>query len=679
MDPTIGSWSMRIVRVPMAALMLLFAVMPLRAAPARPPAAPGCLAVRVAPAEQGAEARPGEVRLRLPVRDLRDGDLLLGVARSWQIDAPFVHCASVEDARALRFTREDCLVGRAPVLIARAGVPVWLAGARDGWGTTVRIREAAIDEALRALIDQARADPLAGLTPAERRKRQGLATPEIEFGPLADAAAPTATPAWAAFPADPMPDAYYPCSLLTEEWSPRAGLRVRTYGEARALVYPEEDGTAARAGVRAWLGAYADALEAEGYARAEEHHGSEAGLTRAWSVCLLRNARVDDEQPMAPGVIRRVVELGYLESGLYLRRVSELIADSEADRAAYAECLPFLGRVEWPLSRRLRNLRVPVRKHGEALVSELAEAYEHQRAGQAVPRGARLTAPVYDGWDPLWDAPESPEFHDAVAAAVKAACARYRVSEEQVSVGLCDPHTDEYGMYRGDTMRYAACVCKLLIILAVFEEEANGKLAITRDMEVAMSRMIRLSSMPEAGEIARRVGIGRILEIAQSPRYRLYDKERGGGMWTGRYYWGGNAQTFRDPVAHLSHGVNARQVLRYYWMLDHGLLVSPEACRRMESIFLDESVCGILNNKIVHALLPRGVSFIRKSGWYPPQQNDSALITGPDRQYILCVFVRSGAGDQVIEEITRRLDDFMIARAHPERAESGDADEPVRE
>lgn len=639
------------------------------AAPAPDDRAPG-RADRTPPAAQ---------RMRLPVRGLRDGDLLLGVSRPWMKDAPYTPLVSFDAVRGLRLAREDCLPGRAPVLALRGTELVWLAGARDGWGTTVWVEQQPLPEDLPERLEQARSDPLAALTLSERRKRQGQATDDLEFGPLSGEPPVGATPeSIPSLPPDPHSDGYAPCPGLSEDWSPRPGLRVHTYGEARALTFPEEDGTRALVAARAWHEAVAEALEGDGYERTEANYGREAGLTRVWSLCFTRSPRDDEATPLPPNVLRRTIEVGYLECGVAFRRYSDLVVDSADDRAILMECMPYLARVEWALSRRLRNLRVPIREHGEPLVRELAEAFEHQRAGQALTFGALVSVPSYDGWDPLWDEAEAADFHEAVEAAVKAACKQYRVPENMVSVGLCDPHTNEYGMFMGDTMRYAACVAKLLVILGVYEEEANGKLTITREMEAAMSRMIRLSSMPEAGELARKVGIKRILEIAQSPRYRLYDKERGGGMWHGRPFWGGGPM-YRDPVANLSHAVTARQVLRYYWMLDHGLLVSPESSRRMEDVFQDDTVCGILDHKIVHALRMRGgMAFIRKSGWYPPQQNDTALITGPGRHYILCCFVRSGSGDQVIEAISKRLDDFMIARAHPERAVEADAGEPAK-
>ncbi len=98
--------------------------------------------------------------------------------------------------------------------------------------------------------------------------------------------------------------------------------------------------------------------------------------------------------------------------------------------------------------------------------------------------------------------------------------------------------------------------------------------------------MIRESSMPEAGEYARRVGLIRLREIAESDKHRLY-VPKVGGLWHGRLFHGHSGPAYRDPVGNLTHGVTARQAMRFYWLMDHGRLVSPEASDRMRSIFLD--------------------------------------------------------------------------------------------
>ena len=77
-----------------------------------------------------------------------------------------------------------------------------------------------------------------------------------------------------------------------------------------------------------------------------------------------------------------------------------------------------------------------------------------------------------------------------------------------------------------------------------------------------LTRMIRNSSNSAATEILQRVGMDYLAELLQSPRYRLYDPERNGGLWVGKAY-GKTPAWKRDPLHNLSHGATALQVARF--------------------------------------------------------------------------------------------------------------------
>ena len=114
-----------------------------------------------------------------------------------------------------------------------------------------------------------------------------------------------------------------------------------------------------------------------------------------------------------------------------------------------------------------------------------------------------------------------------------------------------------------------------------------------------------------------------------------------------------------DPVANHSHAVTVRQLLRFYWLLSRGELVSPAASQKMREIFLSPDIPHD-DHKFVKGLSGRGLTILRKSGTWEDWLHDSAIVEGPGRRYILVGLTHHPKGDAYLEELAREVDDLMV-------------------
>jgi beta-lactamase class A len=136
-----------------------------------------------------------------------------------------------------------------------------------------------------------------------------------------------------------------------------------------------------------------------------------------------------------------------------------------------------------------------------------------------------------------------------------------------------------------------------------------------------------------------RVGIDYLAELLQSPRYRLYDFEKNGGIWVGKEYGKAPAQR-RDPLHNLSHGATALQVARFYYLLETGQLVSPDLSKLLRAVQPDSEI-------------------YRKSGTWGPYHSDSAIIEHHGRRYIAVALAKSRQGEQWLQKLIVALDSII--------------------
>lgn len=237
------------------------------------------------------------------------------------------------------------------------------------------------------------------------------------------------------------------------------------------------------------------------------------------------------------------------------------------------------------------------------------------------------------------------------------------VRERRLSVALADI-TDldhpRFAALNPDNMVYAASLPKIAILLGAFTRIEAGDMRLDAATRDTLTRMIRVSSNSAASEMLERVGMRYLAGILQSPRYRLYDPERNGGLWVGRPY-GRGGETLRDPMHNLSHGATALQVARFYYMLETGRLVSPTLTGEMKAILGDPGV----HHKFVKGLEAERPSsqIFRKSGSWRNWHADSAIIERDGRRYIAVALAEDPQGGEWLRRLIVKLDEAVFATA----------------
>lgn len=227
-------------------------------------------------------------------------------------------------------------------------------------------------------------------------------------------------------------------------------------------------------------------------------------------------------------------------------------------------------------------------------------------------------------------------------------------------VDITDPQRPRLAHVNGDDMVYAASLPKIAILLAAFERVHEGELELDEENRQLMTDMIRRSSNVAATEMIRRVGREYINNLLSSPKYRLYDASRNGGLWVGKEYGPGTAYQ-RDPLHNLSHGATAFQVARFYYMLETGRLVSPELAREMKAMLGEPGI----RHKFVQGLLAGApdAQIYRKSGTWRDWHADSAIVEHAGRTYIAVALARNPSGGEWLSSLIVELDGIIMEQA----------------
>jgi beta-lactamase class A len=233
--------------------------------------------------------------------------------------------------------------------------------------------------------------------------------------------------------------------------------------------------------------------------------------------------------------------------------------------------------------------------------------------------------------------------------------AQFSMTTEQTAAGVLDLRTGRLAMVHPDREEYAASVPKIGILLAYFtihpEAATNVDPAVRRELGL----MAKASDNAMAAKYSQQIGLGKIQEILNAAGF--YDAKRGGGIWVGKHY-GKGGERIGSPVADNSHAATVRQLLRYFLLLEQGRLVSREASKTMRDIFASPEVPHD-EIKFVRGLAGRDVQIIRKWGSWEDWLHDSAVITGPNRHYILVSLTKHSKGDEYLVELAKRVDDEM--------------------
>jgi len=232
-----------------------------------------------------------------------------------------------------------------------------------------------------------------------------------------------------------------------------------------------------------------------------------------------------------------------------------------------------------------------------------------------------------------------------------------RKSLSIVLVDITNPESPRMAHINPNLMMYAASLPKIAILLGAFQRFANGEIEMDAKTKKKLIRMIRNSSNHDATEILNRVGKAYLAALLQSPRYRLYDPQKNGGLWVGKEYSKSGAWK-RDPLYNLSHAATALQVARFYYMLETGQLVSPEYSRQMKSILSNPEI----NHKFVKGLksIHPNSRIYRKSGTWRQYHSDSAIIEHDGRRYIAVALAKSPNGGKWLSDLIVSMDKLIF-------------------
>jgi beta-lactamase class A len=252
---------------------------------------------------------------------------------------------------------------------------------------------------------------------------------------------------------------------------------------------------------------------------------------------------------------------------------------------------------------------------------------------------------------PLWQWLD-PDLEEELTRAIFSIGLGQPLRDRKLAVALVDT-TDlahpRVAAINGDQMLYAASLPKIAVMLGAFEKAAEGRLLIDAETRVQLQRMIRRSSNPDATALMHKVGLDYIARTLISPRYRLYDPFRNGGLWAGKDYAPVGAWR-RDPIDNLSHGATPMQIARFYYMLQTGQLVNPQASAEMKELLAHSAI----HHKFVRGLEATDptATVYRKSGTWGISHADGALVERRDgTTYIAAGIAEDPRGGEWLSQI----------------------------
>lgn len=232
-------------------------------------------------------------------------------------------------------------------------------------------------------------------------------------------------------------------------------------------------------------------------------------------------------------------------------------------------------------------------------------------------------------------------------------------SEKKLAIGLVDLRDMKdirFAEINGDQMMYAASLPKIAILLTAMDALESGELKDTPEVRKDMHLMISKSDNQASTRMIDRLGYKKIEAVLTSNRYKLYDKENGGGLWVGkRYAASGNKNP--DPLKGLSHAATALQISRFYYLMLQGKLVCRERSEEMMEFMVDPQ----LHHKFVNTLnkIAPEAKLFRKSGSWRTFHSDSIMVLGPDRQYILTALVNDSNGESIMRALVYQVEKVL--------------------
>ncbi len=243
---------------------------------------------------------------------------------------------------------------------------------------------------------------------------------------------------------------------------------------------------------------------------------------------------------------------------------------------------------------------------------------------------------------------------------------RRLIREKKMAIGvvdISDPENVRFARINGRVMMYAASLPKIAVLLASAHALEDGHIQETPEVLNDMQQMISKSDNQAATRMIDRLEFDYIEKVLKSPKYRLYNPERGGGLWVGKRY-AATGERHPEAMQGLSHAATATQVCRFYYLLAMGKLVSHERSGQMLEMLADPK----LHHKFVGALEKRvpGAALFRKSGTWKIWHSDSVLIWGPVwRRYIAVALIEDPQGEEIMKQLIDVIDSLMERTGRP--------------
>jgi Beta-lactamase enzyme family len=234
--------------------------------------------------------------------------------------------------------------------------------------------------------------------------------------------------------------------------------------------------------------------------------------------------------------------------------------------------------------------------------------------------------------------------------------------------------------HRGDRPIYPASVVKLFYLVAVHAWRAQGRLSASRELDRALSAMIRESSndatnyivdllsgavggpeLPAATFkrwIARRQAVNRYFRSWRWPEFDPINVLQ--KTWDEGPY--GRERQARTRVSNGRNMLTSDATARLLWAIDRGAVVSRAASRAMLSLLArDPAADESVDNQVVGFLgegLPPGSRLWSKAGWTSDTRHDAALIELPGGRRFICVAFTEGRA----QSENRKLLPFLARR-----------------
>ena len=233
------------------------------------------------------------------------------------------------------------------------------------------------------------------------------------------------------------------------------------------------------------------------------------------------------------------------------------------------------------------------------------------------------------------------------------------VAGKQMAIGIVDLSNPEKIRYAGVNdkfMMYAASLPKIAILLTAMDAIENKELKDTPEVRKDLRLMISKSNNKASTRMIDRLGYEKIEAVLRGPKTMLYDEEVGGGLWVGKRY-AAKGRRYPEPLKGLSHAATTRQVCSFYYQLALGNLISTARSREMLEIMKNPD----LHHKFVNTLdiIAPKATIYRKSGSWRNFHSDSALVWGPNRQYIIVALIDNDYGEQIIRKLVKPLEKVL--------------------